>query len=90
MRFARGRQRNPLAWGHCCMCGRVITDSDFNLQAVVAVVGPEGVVCCCSRHIEAGPGSAEWEEAIQKLAAAKGAQLAAAPESARVIELLEE
>jgi hypothetical protein len=62
--------------GECVVCGAVLTEADYNRQAVVAAIGPEGTVVCCASHVKAGAGK-EYENAMRLIADAKIAQIRA-------------
>lgn len=56
--------------GECCVCGRIITESDWDAQRVVATIGPQGMVCACSDHLRDGPDGPEYKRAVRRLAEA--------------------
>lgn len=70
--------------GKCVLCGRLLTEADFDRQAVVAAIGPEGTIVCCTSHLAGGPGSPQYEPAICAMSEAKAAQIKAAEKAKRL------
>lgn len=64
--------------GECVVCGQLITEADYDRQAVVAAIGPEGVVVCCVAHLEDQPDGPNYRNAVDRMAKAKADQLRAA------------
>lgn len=62
--------------GNCVVCGKYLGEADYNCQAVVAAIGPEGTIVCCVGHLFYGPRerSPGYEDAILKIAEAKAIQ----------------
>jgi hypothetical protein len=79
--FADGMMHDSHDWsslrGNCVVCGRWLAEADYDRQAVVAAIGPEGTVICCRQHVDPGPGTAEYDRAVRAMAAAKAAQIKA-------------
>jgi hypothetical protein len=65
--------------GECVVCGQFLAEADYDRQAVIAAVGPEGVVVCCAKHVRAGPGSEEYKKAVVEMSRAKAKQLEQSP-----------
>lgn len=62
--------------GECVVCGCYLTEADYNRQAVVSAIGPEGTVVCCVHHLtEDGPEGPKYKRAVRIFAEAKAAQL---------------
>lgn len=62
--------------GECVVCGRVLTEADYDRGRVVALIGPEGTVVCCERHLsEDGPEGPKYRRAVRAMAKAKVRQL---------------
>lgn len=61
--------------GPCAVCGEYVGNLDWGQQNVVAVAGPQGVVLAHAAHLQAGSGSAEYEQAVRVIAAAVAKQM---------------
>ncbi len=45
--------------------------ADLDAERIIAIIDPvRGVAACCASHILAGPGTAEYKQAVRKLALA--------------------
>jgi len=77
--FAASTGSADSLYGNCVVCGKYLGEADYNCQAVVAAIGPEGTVVCCVGHLFYGPTerSPGYEDALQKIAQAKADQVQA-------------
>jgi len=60
--------------GNCVVCGRYLSEADYDRQSVIALIGPEGTVVACVDHVADYPGP-EYRRTVRRMAEAKAAQL---------------
>jgi hypothetical protein len=61
-------------FGNCVFCGKYLDSDAYNRQEVFALIGADGTIVCCVKHI-VKRGTPEYKSALEKIALAKVAQL---------------
>jgi len=61
--------------GKCVVCQKYLSEADYDRQAVVALIGPEGTVVACVAHLQDYPNGQDYLGTIRRMAEAKAGQL---------------
>jgi len=61
--------------GNCAYCNAFLGGVAWEAGQVCALLGPEGCVVFCAKHVLAGPKSAEYKATMEAVSLAKIAQL---------------